>query len=37
LFYNDHQFQYGVNASWSAGKHNVRFGAEFGRQGLQPL
>jgi len=32
LFYDDKQFQYGANASWSAGKHNVRFGAELGHQ-----
>jgi hypothetical protein len=32
LFYNDHQFQYGANASWSHEKHNVRFGVELGHQ-----
>jgi hypothetical protein len=32
LFYNDRQFQYGLNTSWSKGTHNVRFGAELGHQ-----
>jgi hypothetical protein len=32
LFYQDHQFQYGLNTSWSKGKHNLRFGAELGHQ-----
>ncbi len=32
LFYSDHQFQYGLNTSWSKGTHNIRFGAELGHQ-----
>ena len=32
LFYNDHQYQSGVNASWSKATHNVRFGVEVGHQ-----
>jgi hypothetical protein len=32
LFYNDKQFQYAANGSWSREKHNIRFGAEASRQ-----
>jgi hypothetical protein len=32
LFYNDRQFQYGANLSWSKGAHSFRFGVDWGHQ-----
>ena len=32
LFYNDRQYQYGVNGSWLKRAHSLRFGLELGHQ-----
>ncbi len=34
LFYNDNQYQYSANATWTKQRHNVRFGSEVARVGL---
>ena len=36
-FWHDNQFQYNANATWTKGKHNVRFGLDISRQHMNHL